>query len=748
MIPEINHALIEENKKLKLPKSIAYIVGNEIAEEAGYYGMSAILVVFMTQYLTNDLGSHFTESQAMIWYHNFIASGSIFMIVGAIMADVFWGKYKTIIIFSIIYCVGHLILAFFNSKIGLFCGLGLISLGASGISPCVVAHLGDQFNTKNKYLMTKGYSWFYLAINLGCAPIMLFTPFLLKIYGPRMAFLLPAILMIIATVIFYRGHKFYNKVEPIGSLQKYLYDLSKLRNSEAISMLMPIFLFIAFFDCLYTQIGSAWVLQAGKMDLEIDLGFIKFNPEAAQIQFISPILVLIMVPLFTNIIYPFLEGFTNVTNIRKMAAGFFFTAVAFAVIAIIQMSIDNGSKVSILWQFLGFFFITIAEILIIITCNEITYLHVSPSVKTLFSSFQLLSIGAGSFLTSIINFVIQDAHGGLIISHANYFWLFTVLILVVAIIFLFYMKRFKPRIYIQHLNKLPIILERYRAKLEEITDIILESGKENIVSIILSVSGSRKMVGSKIYHVNFLLVVNNQSKKNKKNLKINYSNDLSNNLIGEIEKKLFDAKIELNNFLDAGCQITFTSKALSEFNLLMENNQWEQNFLPSFFIYNSDEHLLSNFRKDEKNYHEFYIDSLRLLNFAKDLAKNHFLDPFYLGFATFCLHQATEGFYRASLLFIIGQRSDSHSLSELNRRLISESHLFADIFSINNEEQKVAFELLELAYTGFRYSSNYVINRAQVEYLIERIERLCQITKEVCEASVVVTASEYEEIFD
>ena len=308
---------------LKMPAGIPYIIGNEAAERFSYYGMRCILIVFMTQYLLDDLGkSQFTELQAMVWYHIFVAACYLFSILGAITADVFLGKYKTIKIFSSIYFFGHCVLALFVSKIGLFCGLTLIALGAGGIKPCVAAHAGDQFNTQNKHLISKGYSWFYLAISVGATPAVLLIPFLLKKYGPTTAFLIPGILMLIATIIFCSRRNLYLNVPPIG-WKKYLHELSDINNIKTAKSIFLTFIFISFFFCLMDQGSSSWVIQATKMDRKINLGFIQFTLEPSQIQFLDGIFTIIFAPLFSYVIYPFFEKFTEVTHFKRIVAGFF-----------------------------------------------------------------------------------------------------------------------------------------------------------------------------------------------------------------------------------------------------------------------------------------------------------------------------------------------------------------------------------------------------------------------------------------
>ena len=116
----------------KMPPGIPYIIGNELAERFSFYGMRAILIVFMTQYLRDSSGgpAPMSEAEASKWFHLFLASNYFFPILGAVVADAFLGKYRTIFYISLVYCVGHLVLALDLTRTGLALGLGLIALGS------------------------------------------------------------------------------------------------------------------------------------------------------------------------------------------------------------------------------------------------------------------------------------------------------------------------------------------------------------------------------------------------------------------------------------------------------------------------------------------------------------------------------------------------------------------------------------------------------------------------------------------
>ena len=167
----------------EMPRGIPYIIGNAMAERFSFYGMKCILMIFMTKYLVDSQGNPnpMSNEEATYWYHLFTSAVYYTPILGAIISDVFLGKYLTILILSIVYCLGHLTLAIDETTWGLAVGLSLISIGAGGIKPCVSAHVGDQFSKSNQTLLEKAFSWFYFSINLGAAISTLLPPIFKRI---------------------------------------------------------------------------------------------------------------------------------------------------------------------------------------------------------------------------------------------------------------------------------------------------------------------------------------------------------------------------------------------------------------------------------------------------------------------------------------------------------------------------------------------------------------------------------------
>ncbi|MDG2391203.1 MAG: POT family MFS transporter [Planctomycetaceae bacterium] len=450
-----------------MPPGIPYIVGNEAAERFSFYGMKAILTVFMTQYLLGADGEveAMSDPQARFWVHTFVVAAYFFPLAGALISDWLFGKYKTILLLSIVYCLGHFCLAMDETRWGLGIGLALISIGTGAIKPCVSAHVGDQFGTRNKHLLPKIFGWFYVAINLGAFLSTLLTPILLnktRFYevfgeglrdvawltpGPSLAFGVPGILMAIATVVFWMGRNTFVHVPARG--KELFKDCFTGEGKLAILRLLPIYAFVAMFWCLFDQTASAWVLQAKNMDLEVNLFGKVIEVLPSQLQATNPFFILMFVPLFAYVIYPALDKSFGLTPLRKIAIGMFLAVVAFSVSGWIETQISAGETPSIGWQVLAYAILTAAEVMVSITCLEFSYTQSPNSMKSVIMSLYLLSVAAGNEFTAIVNLLIEKSDGTSRLPGADYYWFFTGCMFVAAVGFLYVVKTYQGKTYIQ-----------------------------------------------------------------------------------------------------------------------------------------------------------------------------------------------------------------------------------------------------------------------------------------------------------
>uniref|UniRef100_A0A3Q3VTB6 Uncharacterized protein n=1 Tax=Mola mola TaxID=94237 RepID=A0A3Q3VTB6_MOLML len=361
------------------PISIFFIVVNEFCERFSYYGMRAVLVLYLKYFLGWD------DDLATTIYHTFVALCYLTPILGAIIADSWLGKFKTIVYLSIVYTLGQVILAVSaihditdKNKDGTpdditlhialsMVGLLLIALGTGGIKPCVAAFGGDQFQDHQEKQRSTFFSIFYLSINAGSLLSTLITPILKAqecgIHSKQqcypLAFGVPAALMFVALIVFIVGSPMYNKTAPQGNIMVKVckciwfaiknrfrhrssnypkrthwmdwadekYD--KLLIAQVKMVLKVLFLYIPLpmFWALFDQQGSRWTLQATTLDGRIT---------------VNPILILILVPIMDSLIYPLIKKCKlNFTSLKRMTVGMLLAALAFVAAGLLQIEIEK-----------------------------------------------------------------------------------------------------------------------------------------------------------------------------------------------------------------------------------------------------------------------------------------------------------------------------------------------------------------------------------------------------------------------
>ena len=406
----MNNHLTAPRASKDIPKGIPYIIGNEAAERFSFYGMKGILVVFMTKYLhiltDNPNLAAMNKAAAIEQYHNFTSWVYLTPILGALLADTLLGKYRTIISLSLVYCLGHLTLAFMGSggltpEAWMMTGLALISLGSGGIKPCVSAHVGDQFGESNATWLTKVFGWFYISINVGAFISTILTPWLLEWYGPHLAFGIPGILMAIATYVFWLGRKKFIHIQPKG--MGFIRETFSREGLRTMTKLAIIFSFVAVFWALFDQTGSSWVLQAE----DLNRNWLGVHWLPSQIQAINPIMIVIMVPIFAFGIYPVLDKVFPLTPLRKVSIGLFVMVIGFAMVSVVQQWVDQGQQPSIGWQIFAYAILTSSEVMVSITCLEFAYTQAPRSMKSVIMALFLMSVSLGNFFTAGVNSFIQ-----------------------------------------------------------------------------------------------------------------------------------------------------------------------------------------------------------------------------------------------------------------------------------------------------------------------------------------------------
>lgn len=428
----------------KMPPGIPYIIGNEAAERFNFYGMRGILFVFMTKYLVDRTGAPMPmkESDANQWVHFFLFVNYFFPMLGALVADIFLGKYRTIFWLSLVYCLGNVVLALDHTRLGLTAGLALIAIGSGGIKPCVSSHVGDQFGPANQHLLARAFGWFYLAINVGSSVSLWVIPLLLAKYGATSAFGLPAVLMLLATVVFWSGRYKFAHIPPGG--KQFVREVFSRDGGATLGRLALIFMFLIPFWSLWDQSASEWIGQAEKMNLNL----FGYTFLASQIQVVNAVMIVLFIPLFQFVVYPLMNRVWTLTPLRKIGLGIFTIGLSFLVSAWIEGKIQMGLKPSIAWQFPAYALLTAGEVMASITPLEFAYTQAPKVMKSVVQSLFLLSIALGNLFTTLVYFFIKNPDGSLKLHGPAYYCFYAGLAVLSSIIFAFVAMRYREKSHI------------------------------------------------------------------------------------------------------------------------------------------------------------------------------------------------------------------------------------------------------------------------------------------------------------
>ncbi len=467
------------NDSARLPRQIPYIIGNEGCERFSFYGMRNILTMFLVSSLLMHLPEAERAGEAKHIFHTFMIGVYFFPLLGGYLADRYFGKFNTIIWFSLIYSLGQGFLAFFaDNRMGFFTGLALIALGSGGIKPLVASFVGDQFTQANKHLAKIVFDAFYWIINFGSLFASALMPFFLKQYGPSVAFGIPGVLMLIATLVLWIGRKRYIMVPPttsdphafakvvrtalttrvdgqapigrvvaiLGSLLAIAalalipvsgvvisvcsalvlflvgvgggawIQLERARGKHpdtavdgvrAVLRILIVFALVTPFWSLFDQKASTWILQGNLMSIPDWLP--SWLNQPSQMQLLNPLMVMILIPFNNMVLYPALRrAGIEPTALRRMTVGIVFSALAWIVVGSLQIVIDGGNPISLMWQTLPYALLTFGEVLVSATGLEFAYSQAPAAMKGVIMSFWYLSTTVGNLWVLLSNAAVRN----------------------------------------------------------------------------------------------------------------------------------------------------------------------------------------------------------------------------------------------------------------------------------------------------------------------------------------------------
>lgn len=432
------------------------ILITETVERFAYFGFRAVLVLYFIHSL------NFSEETAIALYAYVTSLAYASPMLGALLADAYLGRYKTILCFGWIYAVGLSILtvgAFVEDnlerkRVLSFCGLFFFCLGTGGIKPCVSSFGADQVASmekgpteattddesapsSNSERVRAFFASFYFCINLGAVTSISVIPIVKHHFGFGAAFLLPTIFIIVAMLTFLSKRKDYVHHIP-GQDGKSLSTTFALciwvvRKELARTWMCRVFPSVkpkrSPISGLDGEEETNQQLSDSKQALRV-LPIMFMFPvfwmlydqqssvwtlqatrmklhglEAEQLIVVNPVQIMLFIPLFDRLIYPALEAQgVYMSHLTRMRWGMFLTTVAFSTSGFLELWIQSseGHSVSVFWQLPQITILAVAEIFVSVTGLEFAYAMSPERLKAFIMGIYLVMTAIGNFFGGLL----------------------------------------------------------------------------------------------------------------------------------------------------------------------------------------------------------------------------------------------------------------------------------------------------------------------------------------------------------
>ncbi|KAF2938214.1 hypothetical protein DAI22_03g102200 [Oryza sativa Japonica Group] len=397
------------------------VTGDECCERLAYYGIAKNLVTYLKTNLHQ--GNLEAARNVTTW------QGTCYLtpLIGALLADSYWGKYWTIAAFSAIYFIGLVALTLSASVPALqppkcsgsicpeasllqygvfFSGLYMIALGTGGIKPCVSSFGADQFDDSDPAdRVKKGsfFNWFYFCINIG-------------------AFVSGTVIVWIQDNSAFR--KWHTEVPHDTSL---LYEVdgqtSAIEGSRKLEHTSELEFFdkaaiISSDDAKSDSFTNPWRLCTVTQGMVLDKRVGSFIVPPASLSTFDVISVIIWIPFYGRVLVPIARKFTGrekgFSELQRIGIGLALSILAMLSAALVELRRlgiarsegliheDVAVPMSILWQIPQYFLVGAAEVFAAIGQVEFFYNEAPDAMRSLCSAFALVTVSLGSYLSSII----------------------------------------------------------------------------------------------------------------------------------------------------------------------------------------------------------------------------------------------------------------------------------------------------------------------------------------------------------
>lgn len=346
------------------PKGLFVLFFTEMWERFSYYGMRAILVLYLVAQTRGDNpGLGWTDKEALALYGWYTMLVYVASIPGGWIADKILGQKKSVLFGAILLCFGHGILAV-EQMWAFYTGLGLIIAGVGLLKPNISTMVGGLYG-KHDIRRDKGFTIFYIGINVGAFLSALIVGYVGETYGWHYGFGLAGIGMLLGLVQYVLGQKHLEGVgdylglsdnaEERAALEKPLTSVEK----DRIKVLLISFLLVIVFWGAFEQAGGLMNIYAKENTNRMLFGW---QIPASWFQSLNAFFIIVLGTGVANFWAKRKLEHKQASSLFKMIIGLIIMGSGFFFMSAASTQFQDTGSSAMSWLVLAYLFHTVGEL--------------------------------------------------------------------------------------------------------------------------------------------------------------------------------------------------------------------------------------------------------------------------------------------------------------------------------------------------------------------------------------------------
>ena len=431
-------APVDSGKVEKQPKGLYLLFGVEMWERFSYYGMRAMLVLFLTS-ATGDFGWNKADASILYaWYTGLVYATGI---IGGWMSDRFLGTHRAIIVGSVFIASGHFCLAVPGKTI-FFVGLALIVIGTGFHKPIISTMVGQLYRQGDSR-RDGGFTIFYMGINVGALIGPLVCGWLRNTrLGWHAGFAAAAVGMVLGTSTYLvLKRRFLGSIGDVAPARAPKGDEAAKPltrdDRERVAAIVIMAFFNLFFWSAYEQAGSSMNFFAEERTQRVFLGF---HIPAEWFQSINSAVLILSAPLFALLWTRLAKRGREPSTPVKFALSLVLVSIGFVFLVVAAKHSEGGVRVSPLYLVAAYAFHTWGELCLSPVGLSMVTKLAPARLASFMMGFWWFSFFCSDFLAGRLASTVEKVEKGhffhLFGGQADFFFIFVVVPLVGAALLL------------------------------------------------------------------------------------------------------------------------------------------------------------------------------------------------------------------------------------------------------------------------------------------------------------------------